>query len=35
MQTVVKEEEEVLEYKESSPVNQLEVESITDLIDSI
>ena len=29
------EEEEVLEYRDSSPLNQLDVESITDSINSI
>jgi hypothetical protein len=36
MQAVVEEEEEeVLEYRDSSPVDQLDVESIADSIDSI
>ena len=34
-QTVVEEEEEVPEYRDSSPVDQSEVESIADSIDSI
>jgi len=34
-QTVVEEEEEVPEYRDSSPVNQSEVESIADSINSI
>ena len=34
-QTVVEKEEEILEYRDSSPVDQSEVESIADLIDSI
>jgi hypothetical protein len=32
---VVQEEEEVVEYRESSPVDPLDVESIADSIDSI